>query len=132
MSRPKSFTVVLALGAVVLIAVAVLSVKLLGPVLEARQDAATEPGRAALGDLGCLSCHALAGQGGSLAPPLGGELGQKGERWIHDYLTSGKHVDVYPGNGHEAFTRLNPEQARLLAAYLAGLSITTHYTGAGR
>ncbi len=132
MPSSKSFLVYLVLGSSVLGAVGVLSVKLLGPTLKMAQNALTEPGRASLGQLGCLSCHALAGQGGSLAPPLGSELAAKGEPWIHDYLTSGKHIDVYPRNGHLAFTKLNSEQAQLLAAYLSGLSITSRYTGAGR
>lgn len=89
------------------------------------------PGRALVGDLGCMSCHSIAGQGGTLAPPLGSELARKGEAWIREYLTSGRNIDVYPGHGHEAFERLDEARARRIARYLASLSVSGAYQGPG-
>ncbi|MBI5136744.1 MAG: cytochrome c [Nitrospirae bacterium] len=131
MSRSPSriVTVYIALASVALALVAYLAVRVTGPMIEMTRDGATEPGRAALGQLGCVGCHAVAGQGGNLGPELGAELAAKGEPWIFAYITSGEHIDVYPGNGHEAFAKLNAEQARLLAAFLSQLSIPARYQG---
>ena len=87
------------------------------------------PGRDLLGGLGCMSCHQVLGQGGNLGPELGPGLAAKGAPWIRDYLTSGKHIDVYPGNGHDAFLQIDPSGAAELADYLAGISISTQYPG---
>jgi len=127
LSRPA--TIYILLATVVFGSLVLLVGRVLGPSLDMVTDGATEPGRAAMGQLGCLSCHALAGQGGNLGPELGSELAARGMPWIHDYLTSGDHIDVYPGNGHQAFTLLNEEQGRLLAEYLSELSISAQYQG---
>lgn len=92
-------------------------------------DRTVLPGRALMGSQGCLSCHNVDGQGGNLGPPLGSETAAKGESWIQNYLTSGGHIDVYPGNGHSAFRDLKPEQARQIAHYLAGVAISARYQG---
>ena len=92
------------------------------------QDGA-HPGRQVMGNKGCLSCHAVQGQGGNMAPELGTELSAKGEDWILDYLTSGKHLDVYPGNGHAMFSGLSEDQARKLAGYLSTLTVSSRYQG---
>lgn len=127
--------VYIALTGAALVLVAVLGVRLagmtpsgaFGPV--APTDPGVLPGRALVGRQGCLSCHAVDGQGGTLGPPLGSELAARGEDWIVDYLTSGRHVDVYPGNGHAAFRGLTPDQAGAIAHYLAGVSISGRYQG---
>jgi mono/diheme cytochrome c family protein len=125
----RTTAVYILLAAVVMVTVAILAGRVMGPALKMAQNGASDPGRAALGQLGCLSCHALAGQGGNLGPALGSELAKRGQPWIYDYVTSGAHIDVYPGNGHEAFAQLNDEQATLLSAYLAALSVTSRYKG---
>ncbi|MFQ5509854.1 MAG: c-type cytochrome [Leptospirillia bacterium] len=88
-----------------------------------------DPGRRLLGDRDCLSCHALQGQGGNLAPEFGAELSAKGEAWISDYLTGGRHIDVYPGNGHANFVGISEVEAGQLARYLAGLTVSASYQG---
>lgn len=93
------------------------------------KNTTAHPGRAVLGNEGCLSCHAVQGQGGNLAPELGAELAGRGEAWILDYLTSGRHLDVYPGNGHAMFAGLSEERARDLAGYLATLTVSSRYQG---
>ncbi len=84
-------------------------------------------GRNLLGEQGCLACHAIAGQGGNLAPPLGAELADRGQPWLLEYLTSGTNINVYPGNGHQAFARLSHAQAVRMSELLAALSIPSHY-----
>lgn len=124
--RPNTAVyIVLAGAAFVLVGVLAIRTGGLGP-----QGGADAPsGRALMGDLGCLSCHSIAGQGGNLAPPLGSELAARGEAAIVDYLTSGRNVNVYPGNGHAAFTELDGEQARRIARYLASLAVSGAYRG---
>lgn len=92
-------------------------------------NSTAHPGRAVLGNEGCLSCHAVQGHGGNLAPELGSELSARGEGWIFDYLTSGTHLDVYPGHGHAMFARLSAVHARELAQYLSTLTVSSRYQG---
>lgn len=92
-------------------------------------DTSVLPGRALMGAEGCLSCHNVDGQGGDIAPPLGSEVATKGEAWIQDYMTSGRNIDVYPGNGHVAFKGLSPEQSRQIAHYLAGVAVSGRFQG---
>jgi mono/diheme cytochrome c family protein len=125
--------IVLAGAAAVLVGVLAVRLKDLSPpggnYLMGASDTTTLPGRALMGSQGCLSCHNVDGQGGNLGPPLGSEVAAKGEAWLQHYLTSGQNVDVYPGNGHSAFRDLTPEQARQIAHYLAGVSISGRYQG---
>jgi mono/diheme cytochrome c family protein len=109
--------------------VGVLAVRLAGTAPPATLAPALRPGRTLMGDEGCFSCHSLEGQGGTMGPPLGAELAQKGESWIQDYLTSGRNIDVYPGHGHTAFKDLKPEQTRQIARYLASLTVSSVYQG---
>jgi mono/diheme cytochrome c family protein len=133
LNRATYVYIVLAAAAFVL--VGVLAVRLaqyaptdaFGPI--GPTDPTVLPGRALMGKQGCLSCHNVDGQGGNLGPPLGSEVAAKGEAWLQHYLTSGQNVDVYPGNGHSAFRDLTPEQARQIAHYLAGVSISGRYQG---
>lgn len=130
MRRVSPFTVVyVVLAAAAVGLVGVLAFRLAGVAPPGTLDPALRPGRALMGAEGCISCHSVEGQGGTMAPPLGAELAQKGEPWIRDYLTSGTHIDVYPGHGHSAFRGLNPEQAREIARYLASLTVTSAYQG---
>ncbi len=92
-------------------------------------NSTAHPGRAVLGNEGCLSCHAVQGHGGNLAPELGSELSDKGEGWIFGYITSGNHLDVYPGNGHAMFAKLSEAHARALAGYLSTLTVSSRYQG---
>lgn len=92
-------------------------------------DADARAGRVLLGSRDCLSCHAVQGQGGDMAPELGSELAARGESWILGYLTSGRNLDVYPGNGHRMFADLSPQQAQQLARYLASLTVSAQYQG---
>jgi len=100
-----------------------------GTYLMGEADTTVLPGRALMGNKGCLSCHNVDGQGGDVGPPLGSEVAAKGEAWIQHYLTSGEHIDVYPRNGHLAFNDLAPEQARQIAHYLAGVSVSGRFQG---
>ena len=125
----RTTAVYILLAAVVMVTVVILAGRVMGPALKMAQDGASDPGRAALGQLGCISCHSVAGQGGNLAPELGSELAERGQPWMYEYITSGEHLDVYPAHGHQAFTQLNDEQATLLAAYLAALTVTSRYKG---
>lgn len=109
--------------------VGVLAVRLAGLAPSLPAPGGGDPGRAVLGSEGCLSCHTVSGQGGSMGPPLGAELAARGEAWIRDYLTSGRHIDVYPGNGHRAFRDLSPDRAGRLARYLASLTVSGAYQG---
>jgi len=121
-------------GAVMVLA-GVLAVRLAGiapsggTYLMGASDTTVLPGRAVMGNQGCLSCHNVDGQGGSTGPPLGSEVAAKGEAWIERYITSGDHIDVYPGNGHVAFRDLTPQQAREVAHYLAGVSVSGKFQG---
>jgi len=121
-------------GAVVAL-VGVLAVRMAGRApagstyLMGTSDTSVLPGRALMGAQGCLSCHNVDGQGGDIGPPLGSELAAKGESWIQDYMTSGRNIDVYPGNGHVAFKGLAPEQARQIAHYLAGVAVSGRFQG---
>jgi mono/diheme cytochrome c family protein len=118
-----------ALSGAALVLVGVLAVRMAGMAPRPPAAAPALPGRAVMGDAGCLSCHSIGGQGGGLGPPLGSELAARGAAWIEDYITSGKHIDVYPGHGHRVFTRLTAAQAHQIAAYLATLSVSTAYQG---
>jgi mono/diheme cytochrome c family protein len=126
--RPVTLVYVVLSGAA-LVLVGTLAVRLAGMAPRVPGAGAAMPGRAFMGDAGCLSCHAVGGQGGGLGPPLGSELAARGEAWIADYLTSGQHIDVYPGHGHRAFATLTPDQARGIAAYLASLTVSSAYQG---
>jgi mono/diheme cytochrome c family protein len=128
--------VYIVLAGAVLVLVGVLSVRLAGKapggstyLMGGNADTTVLPGRALMGARGCLSCHNVNGQGGNMAPPLGSEVAAKGESWIQDYITSGRNIDVYPGNGHIAFKDLQPEQARQIAHYLAGVAVSGQYQG---
>lgn len=100
-----------------------------GTYLMGASDATALPGRALMGAQGCLSCHNVDGQGGNTGPPLGSEVAAKGEAWLQHYIASGEHIDVYPGNGHIAFKDLTPEQARQIAHYLAGVTVSGRFQG---
>jgi len=126
--RPVTYLYV-GLSGAALVLVGVLAVRLAGTVPRVPGAQAALPGRALMGDAGCLSCHAVGGQGGGLGPPLGSELAAKGEAWIADYLTSDKHLDVYPGHGHAAFAALTADQAGRIAEYLASLTVSATYQG---
>jgi cytochrome c553 len=125
--------IVLAGAAVAL--VGVLAVRMAGQApagssyLMGKSDTSVLPGRALMGAQGCLSCHNVDGQGGNMGPPLGSEVAAKGESWIQDYITSGRNIDVYPGNGHVAFKDLNGSQAREIAHYLAGVTVSGQFQG---
>lgn len=118
-----------ALSGAAVVLVGVLAVRLGGMAPRPPSAGPALPGRALMGDSGCLSCHSIGGQGGGLGPPLGSELAAKGEAWIDAYLTSGRHIDVYPGHGHRVFNTLTAAQARQIAAYLATLTVSATYQG---
>jgi len=71
----------------------------------------------------------MQGQGGNMGPELGSELAARGEETLFAYLRDPKNINVYPGNGHDAFTALSEAQAREIARYLSGLTVSSHYQG---
>jgi mono/diheme cytochrome c family protein len=133
LTRTTWVYIVLAGAAIALVGVLAVRMAGTGPpggdYLMAGADATALPGRALMGGEGCLSCHNVDGQGGFTGPPLGSEVAAKGEAWLQHYMTSGEHIDVYPGNGHAAFNDLTPEQARQIAHYLAGVSVSGRFQG---
>lgn len=126
--HPRTVLYVALAGAALLLT-GVLAVRLTGVVPGGPADLGGQPGRALMGDLGCMSCHSVAGQGGNLGPTLGSELAARGEDALFAYLTDPENVNVYPGNGHAAFTRIDGDDARRIARYLASLSVTGAYKG---
>jgi len=115
---------------VIMITLAVVALRMINQA-PASGDAVVPDGRTLFAGLGCASCHQVVGQGGNIGPPLGLETAAHGLDWLHDYLTSGQHLDVYPGMGHGDFERLTTPQARELAGYLASLSVSAEYRGPG-
>jgi mono/diheme cytochrome c family protein len=131
MKFTRTTYVYLALLGAILLVIALIAVRLFDG---SRMPSATshpggQPGRVLMGQFGCLSCHALQGQGGNMAPELGAELAARGAPWIHRYLTSGENLDVYPGNGHAMFSDITAGQAEQLTDYLSSLSVSSVYQG---
>lgn len=71
----------------------------------------------------------MQGQGGNMAPELGAEVAARGETALFAYLTDPNNVNVYPGNGHAAFTAMDEGQAREIARFLSGLTVSSRYQG---
>jgi len=98
--------------------------------------AGPDPAQVALGntlfhsdDIGCLSCHKLAGSGGRGGPNLDGEGDKHPDAvWQYQHLMNPKSVtpgstmpDYDPGDSANADLHLTPEKLKAMAAYLTTL-----------
>jgi ubiquinol-cytochrome c reductase cytochrome b subunit len=80
---------------------------------------------------GCISCHRINGEGGSIGPDLSGE-GKRGRS--HDWLTTQiRNPKVHdPASIMPPFTALSDRQLNALADYLMGLGATGAQSGSAR
>ncbi len=81
---------------------------------------AIEKGKQVFQANGCIGCHKVNGQGGSIGPELsGGTLSGRSGIWLEDQITNPKSHS--PGTVMPAFTNLSKEQLSDLVAYLMSL-----------
>jgi ubiquinol-cytochrome c reductase cytochrome b subunit len=85
------------------------------------QSPEIEKGKQVFQSSGCVGCHAVNGEGGSIGPELsGGTLRGKSRKWLEDQITDpGSH---FPGTVMPAFTNLSREQLKNLVSYLMSLA----------
>jgi ubiquinol-cytochrome c reductase cytochrome b subunit len=76
-----------------------------------------EKGKQVFESNGCVGCHAINGQGGSIGPELSGNtLRGKSRQWLEQQITDPK--SHYPDTIMPAFTNLSREQISNLVSYL--------------
>ena len=80
---------------------------------------------------GCISCHRVNGEGGSIGPDLSGE-GKRGRsrEWLMTQIRNPKAHD--PSSIMPPFTSLSDRQVSSLADYLMSLSLTSAQSGSGQ
>ncbi len=82
-----------------------------------RQSPEIEKGKQVFQSNGCVGCHSVNGQGGSIGPELSGSiLRGKSRKWLEDQITAPK--SHYPETIMPAFTNLSREQVSNLVSYL--------------
>jgi ubiquinol-cytochrome c reductase cytochrome b subunit len=88
---------------------------------EQGQSPGIEKGKQVFQTIGCVGCHAVYGEGGSIGPELsGGTLRGKSRKWLKDQITDPK--SHFPDTVMPAFTNLNKEQLTNLISYLMSLA----------
>ncbi len=87
---------------------------------EQKQSPSIEKGKQVFQSKGCLGCHRVNGQGGSIGPELSGStLSGRSRNWLKDQITDPK--SHFPHTVMPAFTGLSKEQLGNLVAYLTSL-----------
>ncbi|HWH14348.1 MAG TPA: c-type cytochrome [Miltoncostaeaceae bacterium] len=83
-------------------------------------DPTAEAGLALFQNSGCLSCHALGGQGGNVGPNLTNEGERnRGVEWQIEHLKN--PPSRVPGSAMPAFTNFTDEQYQQIGTFLDGL-----------
>ncbi|MCA9803051.1 MAG: cytochrome c [Cyanobacteria bacterium HKST-UBA02] len=109
-----------------------------------KTDRRSEAGKVLFRKLACKQCHAVAGDGGELGPPLDGIGGHRGKEWLMDRLLdpekqTKEFAEVFGGRPNiMPHTGVSKKQARLIADYLltipepgGGFLVTAH-PGSGK
>jgi ubiquinol-cytochrome c reductase cytochrome b subunit len=80
--------------------------------------------------LGCIGCHRVHGEGGTVGPDLSGEGRARSRAWLEAQIRDpARH---FPGSPMPAFANLSDAQLGALVAYLSGLRVPRAASAAGQ
>jgi cytochrome c2 len=79
-----------------------------------------EVGEQVLRQQGCIACHMIGLQGGTLGPSLSNVGGRRNEEWLHEQLIAPQAA--VPGNYMPSYAHLTQQERNGLVAYLSTLN----------